>query len=121
MPKPFIICGNDPILLATRKLVLEHAGLRSQAVLGIASLPQHPEGTLVLCHTLSEVERASVVHSVRCERSEAPILVIGDDDLYQNDESLLQVSAFAGTESFIAAAKQLAQYASGAAASDPCS
>lgn len=115
MRKHLIICGNNPTLLATRKLVLEHAGLCPETFLGIANLPSLKEGAFVLCHTLNEVEKSALIQTIRAQRPEAPILVIGDCDppqddvLGHGDGSLFEVSAFVGTEAFIAAAQKLMQ------------
>lgn len=108
MSQRFLVCGNHPTLLATRKLVLEHAGLCVEAVLGVSNLPRNVSGPLVLCHTLSAFEREEVIHTIRTEHSEARILIVGElDTAEQGDPFLFEVSDFAGTEALVAAAREL--------------
>lgn len=107
MPPSIVVCGNDPTLLLTRKLVLEHAGLRVDAVLGLARLMEKGEERLLLCSSLSESERLEAILATRRKGPSAKILVVGGEKRGYDDVAVLNVSAFASAETLIENAKWL--------------
>lgn len=67
------------MLLATRQMLLERAGINVQTALGLAGLVDITAEELVLCHTLSEAERIEAIGSVRSYRPGARVLVLLDN------------------------------------------
>ncbi len=108
MRSEVVICGNDATLLATRRMLLERAGLSVQTVLGASALPAATREPLVLCYSLSEAEQQAAVRSTRAYRPEAKILVLGGEHretMSQNDH----LSSFSTPAMLIERVKQLVQ------------
>lgn len=108
MPSSILVCGNDPTLLLTRRLVLEHAGFRVEAVLGLSRLLENAGERLLLCSSLSESERLEAIRSTRATWPEAKILVVGGEEMGLR-ESVLTMSAYERAENLIENARLLMQ------------
>ena len=104
---PIVICGSDPTLLSTRKLVLDHAGFNVQTLCGVSNLTEHSGHRLVICSSLSESEQLDAIRITRNEWPEAKILVVGGDELDLEEPTLLRMSAFEGAERFIEHTRRL--------------
>lgn len=71
--KPVIVhFGRDRSLLLTRSLVLQRTGAAVERCEDLAKidalLDRHTHGLLVLCHSLTEAERAEVLNKVQARR-----------------------------------------------------
>ena len=75
-----LVYGNDPLLLRTRVMVLEGAGLPILAAVADseaqALLLRQGVGLVILCHSLSEAERSSFSEYVEKHRPTVPVLVL---------------------------------------------
>ncbi len=106
MLSSIVICGNDPTLLLTRKLVLEHAGLRVVAVLGLSRLPESAMERLLLCSSLSSLEQIEAIRVTRTKRPKAKILVVGDEEA-EFDSAVMKMPPYSGAEALIENARLL--------------
>jgi DNA-binding response OmpR family regulator len=101
-----LVCGNDPTLLLTRKLVLEHAGFRVETVLGPSRLLEHAGECVLLCSSLSESEQLEAIGSTREHRPGAKILVVGGEQA-EVDDNVLTIPIYAKAEALIENARLL--------------
>ena len=102
-----ILCGNDTTLLMTRKLVLEQAGLSVRTLLGIDTLGEAAGVVLVLCFTLSEIERVAAVAVYRSHFPGAKILILGGDPRAFAGERYKTLPEYPGPRLFVQGVSQL--------------
>ena len=89
---PILLCGNDPVLLRTREMVLSHAGFIVSVCTenDIASMPQEPAIALgVMGQSMPHKQQIETAERVRTKWPETKILF-----LRESDTSLAQLSAF---------------------------
>jgi DNA-binding response OmpR family regulator len=120
MQAKILVYGNDPILLMTRRLVLEKAGFRVFTTLEFSDAMQlimHQEiALLILCQSLWVDERQGILATVRGIQSKMKILVIEADEpvsIVQPHEEI--VTAPSGPEVLLAAIDRML----GITSSDP--
>ena len=109
MLSSILICGNDPTLLLTRKLVLEHAGFRVDAVLGLSRLVAKAGEAVLLCSSLSESEQLEAIRSTQANRPDAKLLVVGGEERGSSAMAVMNMSSLASAETLIENAKRLLQ------------
>ena len=102
-----ILCGNDTTLLSTRKLVLEQAGLSVQTVLGVDALRGAAGVLLVLCYTLSEVERVTAIEQYRSRFPRTKILILGGHARAFPSECCKTLPDYPGPQLFLQRVSQL--------------
>jgi DNA-binding response OmpR family regulator len=76
---PILLCGNDPVLLNTRKMVLSHAGFIVSVCTesDIASMPQNPAIALaVMGHSMPQQQQLATAAFVRAKWHDARILYL---------------------------------------------
>jgi DNA-binding NarL/FixJ family response regulator len=79
MSGPVLLCGNDPVLLSTRKLVLTHAGFIVSVCSenDIASMPQDPAIALaVMGHSMPHQQQLKTAELVLAKWPQARILFL---------------------------------------------
>lgn len=76
--------GRDRQLMASRSLVLRHAGYTVQEVYTSRQAVELARSDLVdlilICHTLSDLERHLLIARIRTQRRPVPILCLRDSD-----------------------------------------
>jgi DNA-binding response OmpR family regulator len=80
---PVLLCGNDPVLLSTRKMLLTHAGFTVSicSETDIASMPQDPAIELaVMGHSMPHKQPMETAVFVRDKWPEAKILFLTNAD-----------------------------------------
>lgn len=93
--RKILIYGLDPVLLDTRRMILEHAGLEVEVAhnsqdfqLRTANIDYN---LLIVCHTVPRTEQqqiASIENSQRPHVFQMPILLLPDTFLKQVQEQL---------------------------------
>ena len=107
-----VICGNDELLLRTRKLVLENAGFLVTTVVGLSALASLREereiDLLLLCHSLdvSGMREGSQIIDDRWPASR--MLAITTHYRGKSKLSIPSVDAFAGPLAMVEACRKLA-------------
>lgn len=89
------------MLLSTRKLVLESAGLSVETVHGREALTEAKEGVLVLCYSLSDAEQVSAVNEYRSRYPAAHVLILGEDTGTLSCDRCEMLSGYAGPVAFL--------------------
>ena len=123
LPPSVLVYGRDKGLLETRRLVLETAGFKTHTVESLAeaekSTVAHPEGLLVLCHSLSleECQDALLMAHSRQPGRKRLIMTAGTAVPPLGDEDEL-LTAFHGPKTLVdTVRKLLEQNRAGSAAS----
>jgi DNA-binding response OmpR family regulator len=92
MSGPVLLCGNDPVLLNTRKMLLTHAGFRVSICSenDIASMPQDPAIVLaVMGHSMPHKAQLQTAELVRNKWPNSMILF-----LTKADSEVVMLSAY---------------------------
>ena len=78
-----LIYGNEQLLVSTRRLILEKAGYQVFSATrfdsGLLALVNERINVLLLCHSLYEQERRSILETARAVKPDVKTLVFGFD------------------------------------------
>lgn len=77
MPPQILLIGHDPIILHSRRLLLQQLGMEARELCSLKSLSEAASGDIaeaVMCHSLSSVERQQAIELVRQASGRAIIL-----------------------------------------------
>jgi hypothetical protein len=103
--------GNDPILLATRRLVLENAGYRVFTTLefsdAILVLLNQQIDVLLLCHSLRDDERRGVLETARAITEDVKCVILHYDGLAVPVEDAEVVEGLEGPSTLLSAIGKL--------------
>jgi ActR/RegA family two-component response regulator len=81
MGRTILLCGHDQVLLRTRHLILEQAGhsvFRAEGALdAVLVLMNHQIDFAILCQTLSEDERKTILENAHGLQPEMKCVVLG--------------------------------------------
>lgn len=108
MQHSVVICGRDNMLLSTRKLVLEQAGLSVRIAFGIEQLADAVADVLVLCYTLSAEEKSVAAARFHARLPRAKVLILGGGPESFSSDYCEALAAYPGPKSFIKQVGRLA-------------
>jgi hypothetical protein len=105
-----LMCGKDPFLLETRRLVLASEGLLVSCVLGLYDLEHVLQNShahlILLCHSLSPEEQEQACVKIRRTSPESHILLLSTYDRMVPRATSV-VNCFDGPERLISAIAEL--------------
>ena len=111
MGSEVLVCGNDLLLLRTRKAVLRSAHLDSSYVEGLKDLPSLLAGNgprlLILCHSLNSDEISQGIALAQSQSPQTKILVLAGSSGEQVPKGCYELDAFSGPHSLIRKAEEL--------------
>jgi DNA-binding NtrC family response regulator len=107
-----LVFGRDPLLLETRRLVLEQAGFHVLSVADSAGVEKivlaQPISLLVLCHSITDEERESVLKSAHSRRPDMKNIVLTTGtSVSRPGKNYEFVNAYDGPRSLISTVERL--------------
>ena len=112
LPASILIYGHDPMLLDTRSCVLQTAGFQVFTVAELANaaktMTHQPIDLLLLCHTLTAVERQAAISTARTAQPQIKQLVMITNAQEAGQEKIEgeTLHLFAGASGLIAAVQK---------------
>ncbi len=102
-----IMCGHNTTLLSTRKLVLEQAGFSVRTAMEIHEIQDTAGAVLVLCYTLSDIERITAIEGYRSRFPGAKVLILGGHARAFPGKWCKTLTDYSGPELFLERVSQL--------------
>jgi DNA-binding response OmpR family regulator len=104
MSGPILLCGNDPVLLRTREMLLSHAGFIVSICSenDIASMPKdHAIALAVMGHSMPAEQQVETAKLVRLKWPNAQILFLTQADTQVVKLSAMEYEAGSGNPSHL--------------------